>query len=271
MSRGILIYAHNNETVDYVQLSCAAAKLAGTHLDLPVTLVTDVQSTQSTVSNYSKYFEQTVMVDQPHNQNKRIIDGVACSFLNSNRSSAWHVTPYDHTLVIDADYFVFTKKLNEYWDIDQSFMMAKSADFFVDSIKGFLDNRTSGNGLPLKWATTMMFKKNKESKMMFDLVDAIKENYHYFYSLYNFDSRMYRNDIAFTIACHMLRGHATGSDYELPTINTAIMSSSIVDIGVDSKLKLLIKHSEPCLITVEGIDLHFLNKLDLIKHLEKFL
>ena len=57
MSRGILIYAHNNETLDYVSLACASAKLASTHLGYPVTLVSDNESINSTSSSYSKYFE----------------------------------------------------------------------------------------------------------------------------------------------------------------------------------------------------------------------
>lgn len=150
-------------------------------------------------------------------------------------------------------------------------MIASSANFFIDSLKGFLDNRTSGNGLPLKWATTLMFKKDQEAKLIFDLVESIKSNYHYFYSLYNFDNRMYRNDIAFTIACHIARGHFTGSDYELPAINTAYTNSLILDISIDSKLKLLVQNGDSCIITTEGIDLHFLNKTDLMKHIGKFL
>lgn len=271
MSRGILIYAHNNETLDYVSLACASAKLASTHLGYPVTLVSDNESINSTLSSYSKYFETVVLVDKPHNQNKRIVNGSISSFLNNNRSSAWDTTPYDHTLVIDADYFTFTDKLNNYWDIDQSFMIASSANFFIDSLKGFLDNKTSSQGLPLKWATTLMFKKDQESKMVFDLVDAIKLNYHYFYSLYNFDNRIYRNDIAFTIACHILRGHLTGSDYELPAINTAYSQTSIISIDPDSKLKLLIQPHDPYILSTSGIDLHFLNKEDLMPHLGKFL
>lgn len=271
MNRGILIYAHNNETLDYVLLACAAAKLATTHLNYPVTLVTDANSLSTTTAEYSKYFEKVIEVDKPNNNNKRILDGSFSSFLNGNRSSAWDITPYDHTLVIDADYFVFTNKLNEYWDIDQSFMIASSANFFIDSLKGFLDDKTSGNGLPLKWATTLMFKKNKEAKIIFDLVESIKANYHYFYSLYSFDNRMYRNDIAFTIACHIARGHVTGSDYELPAINTVHTKSSIISIDADSTLKLLIQGGEPSIVTTHGIDLHFLNKRDLLVHLEKFL
>jgi len=102
-------------------------------------------------------------------------------------------------------------------------------------------------------------------------VDSIKSNYHYFYSLYNFDNRIYRNDIAFTIACHILRGHLTGSDYELPAINTVYSQTSIISIDPDSKLKLLIQPHDPYILSTSGIDLHFLNKEDLMPHLGKFL
>jgi hypothetical protein len=41
MSKGILIFAQNNSSIDYIKLSIFAAKQAQHYLDVPVSLVTD--------------------------------------------------------------------------------------------------------------------------------------------------------------------------------------------------------------------------------------
>jgi hypothetical protein len=57
----------------------------------------------------------------------------------------------------------------------------------------------------------------------------------------------------------------------LPAINTAYSQTSIISIDPDSKLKLLIQPNDPYILTTNSIDLHFLNKEDLMQHLGKFL
>ena len=44
MSEGILIFAHNNSEVDYVEMAFISAKYASRNLNRPVSLVTDLGS-----------------------------------------------------------------------------------------------------------------------------------------------------------------------------------------------------------------------------------
>ena len=41
MTRGILIFAHNNRDVDYALMSIVSGHLAGKYLQVPVSLITD--------------------------------------------------------------------------------------------------------------------------------------------------------------------------------------------------------------------------------------
>ena len=41
MTRGVLIFAQNNSDIDYVQIAIFSAKQVKTHLNVPVTLVTE--------------------------------------------------------------------------------------------------------------------------------------------------------------------------------------------------------------------------------------
>lgn len=272
MNKGILIFAHNNETIDYLKIAAVSGKLASKNLKLPVSLVTDNVSLNKTeVLNIKDYFDQIILTDLPDFKNKRIIEDKLCSFLNLNRSSAWDLTPYDQTLLIDADYFIFTDKLNQYWDIDQSFLIAEGVDYFHEKMLGINDSHVSEKSIPLRWATTLLFKKNKESKLLFDLVSFIKENQDYYSNLYHFNTRMYRNDIAFSIACHMLNGYMQIDEYMLPKVKTVRSKSKILSMTQESTVQFILTESDPLVIMSKNEDIHFLNKVDLLENVGEFL
>ena len=123
MKKGILIYAHNNRTVDYALMSLISGGLAKKNLQVPASLVTD-QSTISWMKESNIYtkaqeiFEHIFEVDRPQTNNqRRLNDGLentVIPFINSNRCSAWNLTPYDRTLLIDSDFLILSNNLSEY-------------------------------------------------------------------------------------------------------------------------------------------------------------
>lgn len=279
MKRGLLTFAHNNETVNYLLMAIGAANLAKQTLGYPVSIVTDsksladIEKTQY-ADRLSSIFDSIIVTDDVSFDNKRksMLSGEQTSFLNLNRDSAFDLTPYDQTLLFDSDFLIFTKNLNNYWDVDQSFLISSSVDFFDPSIKGIYDYRVSPTSLDLKWATTIMFKKDEESKRIFDLVKFIRNNYKYFSAIYNFDNRQYRNDIAFTIACHVMDGYKKITKYELPTIKTIVETADIREFTNQSLVKFLIKkNNEYYPVKVNDIDLHFMNKQFLVDNVDKLL
>ena len=208
MKKGILIFAHNSRDIDYALMSLISAKFAKTNLQVPVSLVVDKftvewMQTSNIYELSQEIFDKIIEIEKPVTQNIRVLnDGYTSKtvpFINSNRASVWDLTPYDRTLLIDSDFLIMSNRLNEYWDADTNVMLSPSMQDVRGDRKGILDSWVSETGIPLYWATTVMFTKNNESKIFFDLVDVIRTNYNYFADLFRFNPKQYRNDIAFSI------------------------------------------------------------------------
>jgi hypothetical protein len=276
MNCGVLIFAHNSRDVDYALMSIVAGSLAKQYLNVPVSLVTD-KSTIEWLNESNQYsraeslFDQIIIVDRPSTDNsRRLNDGdesKTVPFINANRSSAWDLTPYDRTLLIDSDYLIFSNALSEYWNYDSSFMISSAMNDVRGDRKGILDSWVSDEGIPLYWATTIMFTKNQESKLYFDLVKSIKENYQTFAEIYRFDSRIYRNDIAFSIAKHTIEGFVTAQTQNLPPILTA-QDKDLIAVVCKSGLTMLIRDtlsSNMILGKFSNRDIHVMNKQAIVR------
>lgn len=283
MNRGVLIFAHNSRSVDYALLSIISGGLAKKNLNVPVSLITD-HSTVSWMKESKIYnkaqdvFENIILTDRPNTDNKRRLhDGLhndIVPFINANRSSVWNLSPYDRTLLIDSDYLIFSKNLNEYWDVDQDIMIGESInDIYSNFRLGYHDKYISDTGVKLYWATTVMFTKNLRSKFFFDTVNHIKENYKFYADLYRFDYRQYRNDISFSIAKHIFDGFETDQNKSLPSILTALDKDILLDID-GNRLKFLIDYkldNNYCLAALVDSDIHIMNKQSIYRHSEKLL
>lgn len=284
MTKGVLIYAHNNPDIDYGLMAIIAGGLAKKYLDVPVSLVTDVWTMkwikESGMEQFSdRIFEQVIHVELPYKKNSRILhDGFYSSkqvaFTNHNRSTAWDLTPYDNTLLIDSDYLIFSNSLNEYWNLDSSIMMANSMNDITGERGDILDRKVSETSIDLHWATTVMFKKNEESRLFFELVSFIKDNYHYYADLFRFNPRQYRNDISFSIARHIMTGFEIDKQNSLPPVLTVFDKDLLFDIYDDKMTFLLDKPFDPgnfIAATTRGIDVHIMNKQSIIRNKEKLL
>lgn len=283
MTRGILIYAHNSRDVDYAKLAIISASLAKKNLNLPVSLVTD-QSTMNWLSESNNIklaesiFDKIILTDKPEAGNQRVLfDGKeqkTVPFNNGNRSSAYDLTPYDQTLLIDSDFLILSNRLNAYWDINDKVKIAISANDILNTNRlGYQDKYISDTGIHMFWATTVMFEKNYESKVFFDLVSYIKKNYRHFADLYMFDPRQFRNDIAFSIAKHLTDGFETNTTEALPSLLTAIDKDILYSVD-NSKLTFLISSingNDFVATSINGVDIHVMNKQSIIRNFEHFM
>lgn len=271
MNRGILIVAHDTEQIEYSTISVIAARLASRSLSVPVSLITDTDTLENLKSNFSieKEFDKVILTEKPEKGNVRIINGeVTDTFLNFNRPDVFHLTPYDKTLLIDSDLLIFTDRFNQYWENNQSVIICKS---MIDHTSFRLqdpDKRVSDIGPELKWATAVMFDKSKESRIFFDLVKHIKDNYIYYSDIYNFVPFQYRNDLAFTIAEHTLY-QQDPFRISLPSLNFSLFEEKLLSVD-GSKIKFLLKGNETVL-TIQDTDVHIMNKLDILKFKDNFL
>jgi hypothetical protein len=266
MTRGVIIFAHNNSLIQYSELAKVAGFLANRHLNLPVSVITDTETVIDFSDTESKsIFDKIIVIDKPTQYNPRYIYNQRITdFLNGSRSQIWNLTPYDHTLMIDSDFLIFSDRLNQYWDLDLDFLICGAMLDPVPSRIGKADINISDIAPSLRWATNMMFKKSQFSKTLFNLVDHIRENYSYYSDIYSFDDSQYRNDVAFSIAEHMVHGFIQPKIC-LPPCYMTSTSDEILNVGNNS-LSIKINDAQKTMIsTFENTDVHVMNKLEIIK------
>ena len=194
-------------------------------------------------------------------------------FINATRADAWDLTPYDRTLLIDSDYLIFSNTLSEYWDYNSSFMISSAMNDIKGDRIGVLDKWISDEGFPMMWATTIMFTKNQESKLYFDLVKTIRDNYKMFSEVYRFSTKVYRNDIAFPVAKHIIEGFNYDASNCLPPILT-VQDKDIIQSADSSGVKFLIQDSLSSSMTLANVysrDVHIMNKQSIVRNSKMFM
>lgn len=182
-SKGLLAFAFNTKTTDYVSIANKTLAVAGQILNLPYTLITNSDSTKST----TRYDIDT---------------GEFVEWKNFNRCSAYELSPYDETIVIDVDYLVLDKELLKIFDIPFDYLLHRNSHALTTK----WDNNMGPNSLPYVWATVFAFRKTEKARQFFNLVERIQNNYSYYRALFNIRERNYRNDYAFSIADIILNG-----------------------------------------------------------------
>lgn len=284
MKRGAIIFAHNNRTVDYALMATISGGLAKKHLGIPVTLITDSTTIawmkeSNTMERAEKVFENIIEVEKPESDNYRNLhDGtekLVVPFVNSNRSNAWELTPYDRTLLLDSDYFIFSNTLNEYWDVDEDVLISSAMnDVYDEKRKGYHDRYVSDTGIHMFWATTVMFSKTPRAKAFFDMVNFVRDNYQYYGDLFRFDTRQYRNDISFSVAKHIISGFETEINPSLPPVLTTQDRDILGDVSKDGKLTFLVSpmlDEKFVASAIKGRDIHIMNKQSITRNAEKLL
>jgi hypothetical protein len=283
MTQGILIYAHNTRAVDYALLAVISAGLAKKHLAVPASLATDDSTIswmkQSQIFDVANtVFENIIVVNRPETDNQRRLNdgdtGTTVPFINVNRDTAWDLTPYDRTLLIDSDFLIFSDVLNKYWNIDCDLLIGDS----INDINGqdrmkHLDRHISDTGVKLYWATTVMFTKNQNTRLFFDTVNHVKENYRHYADVFRFDHRQFRNDIAFSVSKHILDGYTESNIGTLPPILSSLDRDILYEVN-DQRLTFLIDHkldNNFCAAAISGVDIHVMNKQSIIRNQQKLL
>lgn len=266
MTNGVLLFATNNESIDYIKQAEYCADRVKKYMNVPVALVTNIDVT-------SDKFDHVIKIETSTQRNlRRFYDGTLThkqlSFKNLDRSIAYDVTPFDQTIVMDTDYIISNNILCNAYDSAHDFMIYKNA---VDLCEWrHLDefDYVNTTGIDFYWATVFYFKKTKTNKCLFNLITHIKENYEYYRSLYQITSPLYRNDFSFSIAIHMLNGFSN-RDFavEMPgKMYYTIDRDECIDIK-ENKINVLVQKQnrlgEYNAVSVNGLNVHIMNKFSL--------
>ena len=267
MSKGVLIFAYNS-SLNYVEMATVAAKLVKKYLDLPVTLVTN------SIEVTDRVFDNIILQDLGESKFERVFNfGTSKEKViwhNQNRSSAYDLSPYDQTLLIDADYLMFDNNLKYLFDTSLEIACYNRVVDITGSNHLQLGARVGFPGIPMQWATVLYFTKNKLAMSVFDLMKIIRNNYLYYSAAYNFDPQLFRNDYALSIALQALTGYNTKKFTIIPgPLMTANSSVALTEVRKSGELIFKWKHynnSKSLMIRLRDTNIHIMNKRTLTDH-----
>lgn len=259
MKRGVVIFAFNSGEIDYQAMAQWSAIRIQRHLGLPTTLVTDSAPANTSV------FEDVIITTAEAGGTRHFADiGHNVTWYNGNRMEVYNLSPYDETLVLDADYVVCSDQLNRLFDIKQDFLAPRLA-YDITGTRTFDDLNWFGNNrMPMAWATVMRFNRSLFSKSVFDMMSMVKDNWTHYRNLYGIAKSNYRNDHALSIALNTLTGHR-GTWPSIPwQLASVVPEHTLSQLDSDTfKINFVTSESLPRHIVVAGQDFHAMGK----KHL----
>ena len=278
-SRGVLMFAHNNTEIDYFRLAVVNALLVQKNLGIKnVTVVTDPHSLKQGEKTLGKRLikkaiNNIIVIEKDKKfkaLNQRLYKDTSHTtkylpFYNVNRCDAYHLSPYDETLLIDVDYLILSDTLNHCWGHNNELMMNWKYQDIMYERKDPSLARLNDMGITMYWATVVYFRKTEYVKSFFNIVSHVKNNPQFYKDLYQWQGTLYRNDYSFSIAAHMMSGFVDKGIPQLPTTLYKSFDTDDIHSAIDENtiVMYLEKPRSPgdfMLTKWQGIDLHIMNK-----------
>lgn len=199
--RGFLTFAQNGET-DYLRmayalgLSLKATQRRVPHLSVIITPGTDVPS------HYRDVFDE--VIDVPWLDEAR-----DSTWKLENEWKAYHVTPYEETIKLDAD-MLFTSDMASAWDImsKQDVFACTTAETYRGEIvtSDYYRKTFTANRLPNVYTAMMYFRYSDLALELFEQVEVIYHNWQRFFYEFMDEPRptFVSTDVVFALAMKVL-------------------------------------------------------------------
>lgn len=203
MDKGYLILAQNNSKDDYLKMAYVAAmSIKITQQAVKnVTLITDVPD--AVPDHYREAFDLILPIiwyDDALNSEWKI----------ENRWKLYHMTPYESTVILDAD-MLFLTDISNWWNyLDKHhdlFITNKVMTYRNEEITGNYYRKVfTSNNLPNAYSAFTYFKKSKDAEIFWKMVEIITKNWKEFYQRYLKDDRPdhLSMDVVFALAIKLL-------------------------------------------------------------------
>jgi hypothetical protein len=175
MNNGICILAQNNSTTNYVEQTYALALSVLAYApDTNISIITNDEIPAS----YKSIFDKVIPIlwnDSASRTNWKI----------ENRWKIYHSTPYENTIVFDADMLVL-KDISPIWNNLHTLSFATNVKTYRNEI---IDNRYyrktfDANELPDVYTGMYQFHKCNETQEFFTLLEIVMKNWTIFYKKY---------------------------------------------------------------------------------------
>ena len=200
MTTGALIFAFNNEKTDYVAMAAWSAANIHRHLEIPVAVVTDHEHHPALAA-----FDQVIFAEPAAGGTRNFEDYQATvTWHNASRPDAYDLTPWDNTLLLDADYVVASDQLRHACTNGRDLQaFSRSTDVHNNQ-----NSDQFGNfAMSMHWATVVQFRKCTQAQYTFECMNMIKDNWQHYRDIYHIHSSTYRNDYSLSIAINIVNGH----------------------------------------------------------------
>jgi hypothetical protein len=240
-SKGVVLFAVNTATVDYVRIAEQAARLIKHTLNLPTTIITDT--------------------GVPSLNNYRTGYAGGTEWKNGGRYRAYELSPYDETILLDSDYLQLDSSLLTVLETTVDYKLMHNNQSPTQSMSGNMGQLS----LDYIWATALTFKRTDKTQMLFDLVGRIERNYAYYQKLYHLRERNFRNDYAFAIANNIINGYTTNTTQSIP-FTMLTLDKLIKNIEITGEKMIIREENSAHVITKQNI--HVMDKDYLLS--EKF-
>lgn len=176
MNKGFLIFAQDAAIKKYTK--CAYALALSIKKCMPnasISIVTDNQLPQK----YKLVFDNVIPTPW-----RDFSQTTSTTYKTEDRWKLYHCSPYDETIVLDADMLVLSN-LDHWWDYLEKYQV-----FLTSSVKDYRSNNVIGryyrktfdaNNLPDFYSGVMYFKKCDFAKEFFKWVEDINNNWQLYY------------------------------------------------------------------------------------------
>ena len=249
MTTGVLMYCFNTPEVNYHLLAERCVAQIQKHLKLEITIVTNFET--------FKKFKPLGMINFKMVDNKtgnqRSYRGKSIVWYNFERVLGYEHSPYDTTILMDCDYFIFTDNLLTYTNTEYDFLLHDKVYDLTG--KDIIEGKNEST-LPIVWATVTIFRKTPFAKRVFELIKHIQKYYPHYRNLYRIKYQNYRNDFAFAIALHQCNGFVTHKNF-IPT--PMAMLAHEVDVVKMTDNGIIFKH-ENDVNMIKDQDVHIMDK-----------
>ena len=287
--RGYLLLAFGSRDLNYGKMAVCCALAIKTNLKYNnVTVVLNEESKSWLDISIPKQvlssaFDNVIVATEKFKTEKRKHfdspwHSFEAEFDNKNRFLSYNYSPYDETILVDADFLMMNDSLDNVWGNPEDILINHKVTDLQNNILGSInDQRVSPHGIPLYWATLVYFKKTPFTKTFFNLVDYIREEYNFFQFLYGFKKGFYRNDHSFSIAAHIMSGYNPCGIKSFPedTLRISYQKDGIAEV-INSKEIVFISNNpdkqwKNTLVNMKNFNVHIMNKRELLRVSDKFI
>ena len=193
VSKGFVVLAQNNKSVDYIQQAYALAlSIKSTQSDVTnISLVTN----NRVPKKYKSVFDKIIPI--PWND-----DAVKTQWKIQNRWKLYHASPYYETIVLDAD-MLLLEDIGVWWAYCSNFdirFCSKITNYKLEHVIDTVHRKTFiANNLPNVYHALHYFKKSDQAGDFYKVLAYVVNNWELCYG--KFAPLEYQNWLSMDVAC----------------------------------------------------------------------